>query len=49
MGSGELIPPLFRTVFMGGWGLGAGGWGLGAGGKGVTPIQEGTGVINAMQ
>ena len=46
MGSGELIPPLFRTVFMGagGWGLGAGGWG-----EGMTPIQEGTGVINAMQ
>ena len=31
MGSGELIPPLLRTVFVeaGGWGLGAGGWGLG--------------------
>ena len=31
--------------------MGAGGWGLGAGGKreGMTPIQEGTGVINAMQ
>ena len=42
MGSGELIPPLFRTVFME-----AGGWGQGRGE--VTPIQEGTGVINAMQ